>query len=353
MKCPQSDKILLYISNEMDSTSYSEMKSHVEECEACRAELERLSETESFYSRVPLERAPEISAEAFASPVARGINWKVSWTSIAAAIILSLAIGLLMSSGNPTTKPTVGLGEGIARVVQKNKDDYAREIIAKQNEIRKTETRWRRDTDKQVTLELNNIEKKRDQIRLQQELLEIARQRIEELELKAEKLKDNTEKIIKQRDILLQDNRTRDDIFLFLYATTIQQNMTCLTQLRDKIYNIRTGAQVKKANVEELKGDIDLITTGVKQLKLSRTDGLQTKINDIKTQISELTSKKGNISNITVIQNPEVSLAPVKSKKKQMILLSVVVGLFFMIFLAFFIEYIKNVSKPSSCEKGR
>lgn len=69
------------------------------------------------------------------------------------------------------------------RVVQKSKDDYDREIIARQNEIRKIETQWRRDTDRQVTLKLNYIKRKKDQIKSQQEILETSRRRIEELEL--------------------------------------------------------------------------------------------------------------------------------------------------------------------------
>jgi len=257
----------------------------------------------------------------------------------------------------------------ISVIETQERKDIDEQILLKQNEIRKTEVQWRRDTDKQVTLKLNNIKKKRNQIKLQQEILETARQRIKELELEAKKIKNNTERIIKQRDVLLKDSRAKDDISLLLYATTIQQNVTYSIRLGNQIYSLRTNVQVKEANIEELKIDTGFITTKIEEFKLRRTEGLQAKtdnikaeieklklrkteglqaeIDDIKTQINALTSEKENISNIKVIQNPEVSSAPVKSKKKQIVLLSVVVGLFFMIFLAFFIEYIKNATRSA------
>jgi uncharacterized protein involved in exopolysaccharide biosynthesis len=121
--------------------------------------------------------------------------------------------------------------------------------------------------------------------------------------------------------------------------------------LGNQIYSLRTDAQAKEAKIEELNENINLITTEIESLKLYRTEGLQGEIDDIKTQINALTSKKENISNIKIIQNPEVSSASIKSKKKQIVLLSVIVGLFFMIFLAFFIEYIKNATRSTKQTK--
>jgi len=255
------------------------------------------------------------------------------------------------------------------KVVQKRNDNYDKKIIEEQNKIRKIEIQRKRDTGKQVALKLNGIKRKRDQIKLQQEILETTRQRIKELELEAKKIKNNTERIIKQRDILLKDSRVKDDISLLLYSTTIQQNVTYSIRLGNQIYSLRTNVQAKEASIEELNRDIDLIATEIEDLKLYGTERLQAKIdyigigteelklrraerlpveiNNIKEQIRLLTSAKENISNIKVLQNPEVSSGPVKSKKKQIVLLSVVVGLFFMIFLAFFVEYIKNATRST------
>ena len=259
------------------------------------------------------------------------------------------------------------------KVVQKRNDDYDRKIIEEQNKIRRIEMQRKRYIDKQVALKLNNTKRKRNQIKLRQEILETTRQRIKELELEAKKIKDNTEKIIKQRNILLKDSRAKDDISLLLYSTTIQQNVTYSIRLGNQIYSLRTNVQAKEASIEELNGDIDLITTEIENLKLHRTEGLQAKIDDIRTEIENLklhraeglpveinntkeqirllTSAKENISNIKVLQNPEVSSAPIKSKKKQIVLLAGVVALFMSIFLAFFIEYIKNATRSTKQTK--
>jgi len=60
---------------------------------------------------------------------------------------------------------------------------------------------------------------------------------------------------------------------------------------------------------------------------------------------------RDHVTAISLKQNPTASLLPIKSKIKQKVLLAGVVGLFFFVFLAFFIEYIKNASKSSPANK--
>lgn len=199
----------------------------------------------------------------------------------------------------------------ISKIEIQERKDIDKQILAKQNEISKVKKQWERDNDKKVELKLNVIKDKRDQIKLQQAMLKIIGQRVAELTLQIKGVKGNTDYLI---------------------------------PLSKQIYDLKTNIAIKEANIENLKDDVDLISTEIEDLKLQRTEELQAKINKIKTQISTLISEKENISNIKLIQNPEVSSAPVKSKKKQIVILSVVVGLFFMIFLAFFIEYIKNAT---------
>ncbi|MBU4463704.1 MAG: hypothetical protein KKB05_07180, partial [Proteobacteria bacterium] len=231
----------------------------------------------------------------------------------------------------------------------------------------------KKDIDKQIKLKLSEIEKIRNDIKLQQANLKNVGQRKEELLEEINGVKENTKKIIQQRNMLLKDKNPGKDISFLLYATTIQQNVAYFNQLNTQLYDLKTSEKKIEGEVDSLSRNIDDIKTGIERLNLSKAEGLQAKIYDIKTeiekiklqkieglqikindinaQINSLISEKGNISNIKVIQNPEVSSAPVKSKKKQIVLLSVVVGLFFMIFLAFFIEYIKNASKASSANK--
>jgi len=73
----------------------------------------------------------------------------------------------------------------------------------KQNEISKIKTR-RKDIDKQIKLKLSEIEKMRNEIKLKQATLGNIEQRKGELLEEIRGVKENTEKIVRQRDALLK-----------------------------------------------------------------------------------------------------------------------------------------------------
>ena len=68
-----------------------------------------------------------------------------------------------------------------------------------------------------------------------------------------------------------------------------------------------------------------------------------TEIEQMKTTIETLKIKKQSIENIKLIQSPEPSLYPIKPKKKLNVMLAFVVGLFFSVLLAFFLEYLQKM----------
>ena len=238
------------------------------------------------------------------------------------------------------------LSDNYGKIVEQRNGDYYKQILMKQNEISKIETQ-RKDIDNQIKLKLNSIEGTQNAINLQQAALKNVRERKVELLEEIKSVKDNTEKIVQQRDALLEDKNPDKDLSLILYSTTIQQNVVYFNQLSNQIYDLGTEEKKTESEVDELNKNIADIKTGIERLKLSRTEGLQIKINDINAQINTLNLKKGLISNIKVIQEPGVSLHPVKPKKKQIVLLAGVVALFMVVFLAFFIEYIKNATRST------
>jgi len=189
------------------------------------------------------------------------------------------------------------------KVIEQKEGSYSNQIIMKQNEMNNMKTRKK----------------------LQQANLKNIGQTKKELLLAIKEVKENVEKVIHQRDLLLKSKGTGNSTTLLLYSTTVQQNVTYFNQLSNELYGLNAKGEEIKAKIEAFPGDMA----------------------DINAQINSLNLKKGLISNIKVIQEPEVSLYPVKPKKKQIVLLSVVVGLFFMIFLAFFIEYIKNATSSA------
>jgi len=188
-------------------------------------------------------------------------------------------------------------------VVEQKKTSYDSQIFMKQNKINKIET------DKN----------------LQQANLKNIRQRKRELTQEIKGVKENTEKIVQQRDLLLKAKKVGDDISLLLYSTTIQQNAAYFNQLSNQVYDLIERGKQTEAKIKKLDKDVD----------------------DINVQINDLTEKKKVVSNVRVVQEPEISLYPVKPNKKRNVLLASVGGLFLFTFLAFFIEYLKNADRTS------
>ena len=199
------------------------------------------------------------------------------------------------------------ISDDYEKVVEQRKNDYDRKIIAKQNDIKKLEAQG-----ESLKRTLKNI-----------------RRRIDKLERELSDVKNNTEDLITHRDLLLRKGKIEAEVLLLFYSTTIQQNISYFNQINNQIYSFKEKEEGTQQKIKNLEKDIDTV----------------------KAEIIALNTNKELISNIKAIQEPEVSLHPVKSKKKQIVLLAGVVALFMTVFLAFFIEYIKNASKASSANK--
>lgn len=196
------------------------------------------------------------------------------------------------------------LFDDYGKIVEQRKGNYDKQVLIKQNNVKKYEIR------KQSLIKT----------------LEDTRHKIEGLKREVDTIKNNTDDLITQRNSLLRKGKTGVEIPLLSYSMSIQQNVFHLNQINNQIYDFRE---------KEKKGVQQEIET------------LEKDIDTAKVEITGLNANKRFIRNIKVIQEPDVSLYPVKPKKKQIVLLSVVVGLFFMIFLAFFIEYIKNATSST------
>lgn len=201
----------------------------------------------------------------------------------------------------------VFLASDYKKIIKQRKGSYDSRIIMKQNEMEKAEIRR-----SMLQANLKNLIQKKNK------LLGTINE-----------VRKNAERIVHHRDLLLKNKSDRDDMALLLYSTILQQNVSYSNQLSNELYGLNTREEEIKSKLEEFSEDMS----------------------DIKAKINILNLEKVLISNIKVIQEPEVSLYHIKPKKKQIVLLSVVVGLFVMIFLAFFIEYIKNASESSPASK--
>ena len=196
------------------------------------------------------------------------------------------------------------LSDDYKKIVKNAYGSYSNKIIAKQSELN-----WMVISEKQERADAKNLWQKKE------ELLQ-AKKKVEE----------NMNKIIHQRELLLRSKKTGHSSTLLLYSTTIQRNLTYFNQISSELYELNIRENEIKTKIEKFPGAIA----------------------DIKAQINTLNLEKELISDIKIIQEPAVSLFPVKPKKKKLVLLAGVVALFIFAFLSFFIEYIKNATLNES-----
>jgi len=115
-------------------------------------------------------------------------------------------------------------------------------------------------------------------------------------------------------------------------------------QLND--YSSRLASLQKEANTIKKK----ILAGNIKTLGFNPLD-IDKSILEIKSKISELNYKLQNLKPFETVTF-YVSDKPVKPKKKLVIAVSIITGLFIGIFLAFFFEWLENVRKRYSEERN-
>ena len=235
------------------------------------------------------------------------------------------------------------------KIIRARKEDIDKQVMTKENEIAKIETQ-RKDMDKQALLKLGEIQGKENQIGLQKAILKNMRDRKTELTQEVKQVKNNTEGLIEQKNRVLEDKSEGDSVSLLLYFSTVQQNVAYFNELSNQLNDLKSNEKKIAAKIEKLKQDISDINTGIERLKIQKAEGLQAKINNIHAEIARLNIKKGYIENIKLACEPEVSMFPIKPKKKLNIALAGVVGFMLAVFIAFFAEYIKKSKEKSTTQ---
>jgi uncharacterized protein involved in exopolysaccharide biosynthesis len=122
----------------------------------------------------------------------------------------------------------------------------------------------------------------------------------------------------------------------------IQEHASFVNSLNNQIHGLSTRYDGLKLQIDELSKKKDAIKIEIQRLNLAKEE-LETSVKSVEASRGKLTFEKGIVSNIEVVMNPERSPHPVKPATKQNTLLAGVAALFIFIFLAFFIDYLKNV----------
>jgi uncharacterized protein involved in exopolysaccharide biosynthesis len=137
-----------------------------------------------------------------------------------------------------------------------------------------------------------------------------------------------------------------------IYINTIQQNIAHSNNLKNGINNLNNQIAGYQADIERLENEVrdldvqkeNLINQTNQQiatLKL-QIDDLETQKKIINKELQFLDHKKNNVQNLQILQPPVSSPDPIKPKKKLIVILATSIGIFMMVFLSFFIEYISK-----------
>lgn len=229
-------------------------------------------------------------------------------------------------------------------IVQQKQFTYDSKITTNKNKIHDIEIQ-KKDLEQQIQTKMSDIKNKKNQMQIKQARLEGVGQQIEKLLLELKQVKENSEKIAEKRQSLINEGNRQDDMSLMLYGTTLQQNILYFNELNTHIYNLTREQNTVESQINSLESDLNTTLGEIERLRLRKVEGVQIIIDDTNAEIERLQSEKQIITNIKIIKTPEVSADPIKPKKKKIVALTGFASLFIFVFLAFFIEYIRNASK--------
>lgn len=183
------------------------------------------------------------------------------------------------------------------------------------------------------------------------------KKRIIDIETEIGRISKNADLLIEERNKFLSSAKNENNILSsVIYSNTIQQNIGYMNSLRSsindanhQIYQEEVGVESTENNIKDLKNEKENL---IKQTQYS-VEIIGAEIKDLENnkkyalgEIKNLQFKQDSIQNVQILQPPQNNPNPIKPKIKRNVLLSLVAGLFLMLFFAFFLEYLsKHKSK--------
>jgi len=185
---------------------------------------------------------------------------------------------------------------------------------------------YKKEGQETINIKQTNIENYKASVVSSQYKIKNIQKRIDELNSEINLINSNTNALIKDRDKLISDNNTNNILSSILYTNTIQQNLMLANTYKNEIsrYN---AAKVD----EEVKLEVN-----------------QNQIKIVQEEINSLKFKFDNIQNVQVLKKATRRAYPIKPRKMLNVMLAALGGLFVMLFLAFFLEYISKYKRKEN-----
>jgi LPS O-antigen subunit length determinant protein (WzzB/FepE family) len=215
----------------------------------------------------------------------------------------TLKVSYEASSKNMGLRILDKLQEGLSKRYDKGvasfQNEYVTMIALKEVEVANCEARKR-----SAEQHIKNIEKRIDALRSQIDFV-----------------RKNTASLLKLRDEFLSSNTSQTNMLAaVLHTNTIQQNIALQNQYGQEVDRCMSEREDKRLYLQELDSETKRLLE----------------------QIKELEFKKNNVLAIEVVQAPTATPHPVRPRTQLNVMLAGAVGLFVMLFLAFFLEYVQR-----------
>lgn len=163
--------------------------------------------------------------------------------------------------------------------------------------------------------EIFNLETEMEVLRTNIENLS---KRINNLQSDLDMQMSNLQLTINKRDQLIDENNSTNVLLVILHNNTIQQNTALIHSIKNDLFRYISDRNLKKAALKNT------------ELKFTAQRG----------ELKAFESAQNNFQYIQVIRLPENSIQPIKAKTQRYVLFGFVLGLFIMISLSFFMDFI-------------
>ena len=188
----------------------------------------------------------------------------------------------------------------------------------------------------EISMQIFKVEALNEEIRL-------VKNRIAQTKKMLQEAQSSSNRLSTKRETTLPDsNDTIRYINIFVHAYPLV--------LREWIDRLVSEKNSISAKIMSEIGTTKNLAVGIKSLKIAGGLNFGDEENFVlrlKSEIDSLKRGRDKITGVIIKQAATASLLPTKYKAKRNALLAGTAGFFVSIFLAFFIEYIKNASKPT------
>ncbi|MBW1965705.1 MAG: hypothetical protein JRI40_10950, partial [Deltaproteobacteria bacterium] len=174
---------------------------------------------------------------------------------------------------------------------------------------------------------------------------------IERLRGQIDTINQNTAKLMQLRQQMVTGES--DKFALLMYSNIIQQNMTYITGLEQRVAGMKKELNSYRVKKAEKSNEIDSTQIKINDLQTERELEMSIKEANLQKKMLTIKAKLDALLPVEVVRSPFSSQKPVKPAKIKIVAVAFALGCFMAVVMAFLREFwIKNRERISAESKG-